>query len=89
MHGSVVIFCLYEDYEKIEFCVISLDRVSAGLYQSGVGWGWGGGVSFMLFGGDLGEKLPHKALTNMLVLKDQELTYEVLCPRDRIPCTVI
>ena len=27
MHGSVVIFCLYEDYEKIEFCVISLDRV--------------------------------------------------------------
>ena len=27
MHGSVVIFCLYEDYEKIEFCVISLDRI--------------------------------------------------------------
>ena len=54
--------------------------------------GGGGGVSFMLFGGDLGEKLPHIAL-NMLVLnicpKDQELTSEVLCPRDRIPCTVI
>ena len=27
MHGSVVIFCLYEDYEKIKFCVISLDRI--------------------------------------------------------------
>lgn len=85
MHGSVVIFCLYEDYEKIEFCVISLDRVCISRASGG------GEVSFMLFGGDLREKLPHKAfnLTNMLVLKDQELTYEVLCPRDRIPCTVI
>ena len=56
MHGSVVIFCLYEDYEKKEFCVISLDRVCISLASGG------GGVSFVLFGGDLGEKLPHKAL---------------------------
>lgn len=87
MHGCFVIFSLFEDYEKIEFCVISLDWIC-------IRWGreGGGGVSFMLFGGDLGEKLPHIAL-NMLVLnicpKDQELTNEVLCPRDRIPCTVI
>ena len=27
MHGSVVIFCLYEDYEKMKFYVISLDRI--------------------------------------------------------------
>ena len=57
MHGSVVIFCLYEDYEKIEFCVISLDRVCISRASGG-----GGEVSFMLFGGDLREKLPHKAL---------------------------
>ena len=89
MHGCFVIFSLFEDYEKIEFCVISLDRICIRRGREG---GGGGGCSFMLFGGDLGEKLPHIAL-NMLVLnicpKDQELTNEVLCPRDRIPCTVI
>lgn len=57
MHGCFVIFCLYEDYEKIEFCVISLERICIRRGREG-----GGGVSFMLFGGDLGEKLPHKAL---------------------------
>ena len=36
MHGSVVIFCLYQDYEKIEFYVISLDRVCISR-ASGVG----------------------------------------------------
>ena len=37
MHGSVVIFCLYEDYEKIEFCVISLDRVCISRASGGGG----------------------------------------------------
>ena len=55
-----LIFCLYEDYEKIEFCVISLDRICIRRGREGVEGG--GGVSFMLFGGDLGEKLPHIAL---------------------------
>ena len=39
MHGSVVIFCLYEDYEKIEFCVISLDRVCISRASGGGGRG--------------------------------------------------
>ena len=39
MHGSVVIFCLYEDYEKIEFCVISLDRVCISRASGGGGAG--------------------------------------------------
>ena len=59
MHGSVVFFCLYEDYEKIEFCVISLDRICIRRGREG---GGGVGVSFMLFGGDLGETLLHIAL---------------------------
>ena len=39
MHGSVVIFCLYEDYEKIEFSVISLDRVCISRASGGGGRG--------------------------------------------------
>ena len=86
MHGSVVIFCLYEDYEKIEFCVISLDRVCISRAS-----GLGGGERSLscCLEGTLEKSCLTKLLTNMLVLKDQELTYEVLCPRDRIPCTVI
>ena len=83
MHGSVVIFCLYEDYEKKEFCVISLDRVCISRASGGEG-----SLSCCLEG-TLEKSCLTKLLTNMLVLKDQELTYEVLCPRDRIPCTVI
>ena len=39
MHGSVVIFCLYQDYEKIEFYVISLDRVCISRASGGGGRG--------------------------------------------------
>ena len=70
MYGSVVIFCLYEDYEKKEFGGISLDRVCVSRASGG-----GGGVSFMLFGGDLGEKLPHKAL-NQHASSKRSRTYQ-------------
>ena len=85
MHGSVVIFCLYQDYEKIEFYVISLDRVCISRASGG-----GGPASLSCcLEGTLEKSCLTKLFTNMLVLKDQELTYEVLCPRDRVPCTVI
>ena len=85
MHGSVVIFCLYEDYEKIEFCVISLDRVCISRASGG-----GRGLFHVVWRGPWRKVASQSSFkTNMLVLKDQELTYEVLCPRDRIPCTVI
>ena len=85
MYGSVVIFCLYEDYEKKEFGAISLDRVCISRASGG---GGEGSLSCCLEG-TLEKSCLTKLLTNMLVLKDQELTNEVLCPRDRIPCTVI
>ena len=83
MHGSVVIFCLYQDYEKIEFYVISLDRVCISRASGGEG------SLLCCLEGTLEKSRLTKLFTNMLVLKDQELTYEVLCPRDRVPCTVI
>ena len=49
MHGSVVIFCLYEDYEKIEFCVISLDWIC--IRRGREGGGGGGGLFHVVWRG--------------------------------------
>ena len=56
MHGSVLIFCLYEDYKKIEFCVISLDRVCISR-----GRGGGGGGLFHVVWGGWGTVAPHSS----------------------------